>query len=416
MKNKIFTFAILFVILNSSILIVNCFAQWMIQNSGTTAILNDIQFINENTGYVCGSGTILKTTNKGNNWISLSHPATNKLFDDLYVVDSNTVYCVGFFETILKSTNGGENWIVIKNGPWGEGPSQRSVFFINPNTGWIGGTAYYIYKTTNGGTTFDSTYVFWGYFNDIYFKDSLTGLICADGSGMFKTTNGGLNWVQIQLPNGGVLGSFEKLNVINNQYVWVVGSDNKVYKSIDFGSSWDSIATVLGANECYCSCFSSMNTGWAGGTYGRLFKSTNGGYNWINQNLSTAYQRTIFFINDYTGWTCGGGGRILYTTTGGVTSITNNIGTIPEEFYLEQNFPNPFNSGTIIRYILTKPSKVELSIFDISGKKIRTLVSGYKSAGTYDVIFKADDLTTGIYFYKMTAGDFSQTKKLILLR
>ena len=210
MKKLLFALSFLMIV-HCTLNIENCMCQWMMQNSGTTSVLEDMQFINENTGLICGSGIILKTTNAGANWISQNQPATNILLDDIYVVDSNVAYCVGYFETILKTTNGGTNWFAIKNGPWGDGHSFQAVFFINELTGWYAGTNTYIYKTTNGGNSFDSSYVFWNYFNDIYFKDSLNGLVCADASGMYKTTNGGLNWTEIQLPNAGVLGNLNKI-------------------------------------------------------------------------------------------------------------------------------------------------------------------------------------------------------------
>ncbi len=416
MKNIIRALLLTFIIYHVSI-IDNCRSQWNIQLSGTTAILEDMQFINSKTGWICGSGIILKTTNGGTNWFTQTHPATNKTLDDIYVVDSNVAYCVGYWETILKTTNGGENWIALKNGPWGEGQCYESVYFLDDNTGWIGGSNYYIYKTTNGGISFDSTYVFWGYFQDIYFKDSLHGIVCAYGSGLFTTSNGGLNWLFIQLPNGGVLGDLHKLNIINNKYVWVVGTDDLVFHSTDFGATWDSIGRVIGSDIVYCSFFSSMNTGWAGGSYGRLFKSTNGGYNWINQNLATAYQRAIVFIDDYTGWTCGGGGRILHTNTGGVTTLSDNNKNIPEEYVLEQNFPNPFNAGTIIDYSLSRNAFIELSIFNIAGKRINTLVNKTQNPGNYKVIFKSGDLPSGIYFYRLLINNSKQiTKKMIIAK
>lgn len=416
MKNIIRTLLLIIIVYHVSI-IDNCRSQWNIQLSGTTAILEDMQFINAKTGWICGSGIILKTTNGGTNWFTQTHPATNKTLDDIYVVDSNVAYCVGYWETILKTTNGGENWIALKNGPWGEGHCYQAVFFINSLTGWVGGTNTYIYKTTNGGVSFDSSYIFASYYNDIYFKDSLNGLACADCLGMYKTTNGGLNWSIIELPNSGVLGNLNKINVVNSNYCWVVGSDNKVFFSSNFGDNWDSIGRAKGSDIVYCSFFSSMNTGWAGGSYGRLFKSTNGGYNWINQNLATAYQRAIVFIDDYTGWTCGGGGRILHTNTGGVTSISDNNKYFPEEYVLEQNFPNPFNAGTIIDYSLSQNAFIELSIFNITGKMVKTLLNKYQNPGNYKVIFKSGDLPSGIYFYRLMINNSIQiTKKMIITK
>ena len=90
--------------------------------------------------------------------------------------------------------------------------------------------------------------------------------------------------------------------------------------------------------------------------------------------------------------------------------------TAPFEFVLEQNFPNPFNPATTIRYSLPKTSKVQIKIFDVLGSEIGTLINEEKPAGTYELTWKAADLPSGVYFYQIKAGEFTGTKKMILLR
>jgi photosystem II stability/assembly factor-like uncharacterized protein len=132
-------------------------AQWITIYPYTAGVgLLDFKFINQNTGWICGDYTILKTTNSGINWTVQNHPATNKYLYCIHPVDSNIVYCVGWFETVLKTTDGGNNWFALKNGPVGLPHSYESVFFINQYTGWFGGYGNYVYKTTNGGISFDS--------------------------------------------------------------------------------------------------------------------------------------------------------------------------------------------------------------------------------------------------------------------
>jgi myo-inositol-hexaphosphate 3-phosphohydrolase len=89
---------------------------------------------------------------------------------------------------------------------------------------------------------------------------------------------------------------------------------------------------------------------------------------------------------------------------------------IPEEFKLYQNYANPFNPVTKIKYQISKPGLVTLKIYDILGKEVTTLVQEEKSAGTYEVEFEGTNLPSGIYFYKLTSGDNSETKKMTLLR
>ena len=125
-----------------------------------------------------------------------------------------------------------------------------------------------------------------------------------------------------------------------------------------------------------------------------------------------------------------------YAPTGSVTAtvslaIHNNVvicGTtsrvvglegqnnIPTAYALQQNFPNPFNPVSIIRYDIPKANFVRISVYDILGEEIRSLVSEEKNPGTYEVTFDAKNLPSGIYFYTIRAGEFSQSRKMILMK
>jgi hypothetical protein len=99
------------------------------------------------------------------------------------------------------------------------------------------------------------------------------------------------------------------------------------------------------------------------------------------------------------------------------TSI-QNINEVANSYSLSQNFPNPFNPTTNIKYGLTKSGFVTLKVYDLVGKEVATLVNQNQNAGTYIVDFKANDyaLTSGIYFYKISSGDFSEVRKMILTK
>jgi outer membrane protein assembly factor BamB len=86
------------------------------------------------------------------------------------------------------------------------------------------------------------------------------------------------------------------------------------------------------------------------------------------------------------------------------------------EYILEQNYPNPFNSTTNIRYAIPESGRVTLTIYDLMGSEVAKLIDRYQEAGRYDVIFQPKDLASGIYFYKLTSGNYAATKKLILLK
>jgi hypothetical protein len=95
--------------------------------------------------------------------------------------------------------------------------------------------------------------------------------------------------------------------------------------------------------------------------------------------------------------------------------FTSPVGNLPYRFTLEQNYPNPFNPATTISYNIPIQTEVRIAVFDILGKEVTTLVNAVKQPGTYQVTFDASRLTSGIYFYQMQAGSYTQTRKMMLL-
>ncbi|MDD3558424.1 MAG: T9SS type A sorting domain-containing protein, partial [Melioribacteraceae bacterium] len=89
----------------------------------------------------------------------------------------------------------------------------------------------------------------------------------------------------------------------------------------------------------------------------------------------------------------------------------------PEKFHLSQNYPNPFNPSTVIKYSIAGQQEfVTLKVFDVLGREIATLVNKKQSPGNYSVTFDARELSSGVYFYQLTAGKAKETKKMILSR
>jgi hypothetical protein len=100
------------------------------------------------------------------------------------------------------------------------------------------------------------------------------------------------------------------------------------------------------------------------------------------------------------------------------TSVTDVEATqiLPFEFSLSQNYPNPFNPSTNIQYAISSRQFVTIKVYDILGNEITTLVNDYRDAGIYNVQFTMHNLASGIYFYTLQAGDFVESKKMILLK
>ena len=108
--------------------------------------------------------------------------------------------------------------------------------------------------------------------------------------------------------------------------------------------------------------------------------------------------------------------KILVDFQNTITGIVQTNSLLPEKFELYQNYPNPFNPSTTIRYDLPRQSRVKIVVYDILGRKVATLVDEPKKAGRYQVIWNANRRGSGVYFYRLQAGDYSTTKKLLLLK
>jgi hypothetical protein len=125
----------------------------------------------------------------------------------------------------------------------------------------------------------------------------------------------------------------------------------------------------------------------------------------------------VHFADSATGWAVGSWGKILKTTNGGVSFVEENeISKIPTDYSLTQNFPNPFNPSTSIKYSIPKVSQVQIKVFDILGNEIETLVNEEKQNGTYELTWYAKGLPSGVYFYQLKAGSYIETRKMVLLK
>jgi hypothetical protein len=99
-----------------------------------------------------------------------------------------------------------------------------------------------------------------------------------------------------------------------------------------------------------------------------------------------------------------------------ITDVSDENETFPTEYSLYQNYPNPFNPSTKIKYSVPQTSQVQIKVFDVLGNEIATIVKEEKPIGNYEVEFDARELSSGIYFYQLNAGNFVETKKMLLIK
>ncbi|HPN75184.1 MAG TPA: SMP-30/gluconolactonase/LRE family protein [Candidatus Marinimicrobia bacterium] len=109
-------------------------------------------------------------------------------------------------------------------------------------------------------------------------------------------------------------------------------------------------------------------------------------------------------------------GNSVYRVRPFVTSINKEDSSLPKSFGLSQNYPNPFNPTTKITYSIPVTSNVMITVYDVSGKEVVTIEDCQKKAGTYTLLFNAEKLASGVYYYNLTANEFSSTKKFVILK
>jgi len=242
---------------------------------------------------------------------------------------------------------------------------------------------------------------------------------------IFRTTNSGTDWTNITgiLPDR--FPSDIAVDPINDNIVYITfygfGSGH-VFKSTNSGDIWADIsdnlpdipapAVVVDPNN--------INHIYVGTDVG-VFVSTTGGGNWqdFNDGLPGAVQVMDFNITTVNNvirvMTHGNGAYERKLLSQISSSIANEL-PISSGFMLEQNYPNPFNPITRIQFAISSRQFVSLKIYDILGNIIATLVKEEKPVGEYEVEFNGANLPSGIYLYQLKAGDFIETRKMVLLK
>jgi photosystem II stability/assembly factor-like uncharacterized protein len=390
-------------------------------NNYTPKEANSVYFLNSNSGIVAGSnGLIMRTTNAGNTWNTIE---TNRItnFSCMHFPDLNTGYIIGWDSafSLMKSTNGGANWFNLNNH---EGGMYDDIFFVNSNTGFVLKRFWNpLSKTTDGGNnwTVDLSIQQNGNYKKIYFINENTGFI--SGLGMLMTTNCGITWDTVL---NSAYNNLNEIYFINSNTGFVTRNsnnipDSSIFKTTNAGINWFGI--ISNFYNLRSIQFINENTGFAvAGS--AVLKTTNGGYQWFAESINSPFNcNDLFFTSGNEGYVVGNYGMILKTTNGGVGF--NTISEVfPQYFSLSQNYPNPFNSATKIRFSIkysdshVRNSIVTLKVYDLLGREITTLVNQELNPGIYETTFDGSYLTSGIYFYNIKVGNYSETKKLVLIK
>jgi hypothetical protein len=196
-----------------------------------------------------------------------------------------------------------------------------------------------------------------------------------------------------------------------------VGEYGTILRTTNGGTTW-TMQTSGTVNDLIGVSFTDANNGTAVGASGTILRTTNGGTLWaIQKSGTTNWLLDVFLSSPNIGVVVGECGTILRTTNGGVSFIEEEqIDEIPTEFLISQNYPNPFNPSTKLSYSITQSSLVTLKVFDVLGSESETLVNEEKTVGNYELNWNAANLPSGVYFYRLQAGEYTSVKKMILLK
>ena len=364
-------------------------------------------------------------------------------------------------DIVTATTDQGATWSRSDSGL-----NSHTLYALFPRTNdlFAGTTGSGAYRSTDGGISWSpanaglngNAATVW----DMAYDG--TYLYAATSSGIFRSSNSGGQWVQ---RTSGITDSLTMKLIAANGVV-CCGTRSSVYRSTNAGESWT--AATDGLPQYYQPTdFAAVGGYLFVSITGGVYRSADNGAHWIltgaglpsypDVQALLAYPRSApnhpalfaglnnggVYVSQDTGLTwvdCGSGlagpgvnvsclvadqGMLFAGTPGGgvwrrpITQMVTALGRLaqgPAGFVLEQNYPNPFNPHTTITFGLPRSSLVHLSVFDILGRELSVLADGRRDAGVYSVEFDGVNLASGVYFYRLQAGEFTQAKRLLLLK
>ena len=338
-------------------------------------------------GFDWGKKGINKSTNGGDAWypINIDDYIKSFAFDP---VDSNIIFAGGM-SGVYRSDDLGEKWqkiSIFNNNPLDYSEfkhisigNDNKTIFIASSSGFDWSYRYALLKTNDYGQTWTECNLRAN--SVLVLPDDPNIILGGQSTHIYRSTDSGDNWEIVH--SGFTNVSINNFQLINNNCI-TVGTSDGVYFSSDKGKTWFDISEGLGNRNIQCLSFS-------------------------KSPIPTLFAGTY-------------GGGIYRKIIDNILSVEPNKDII-QEYRLFNNYPNPFNPNTTIRYSIpvetlhaTSLQYVTLKIYDILGREISSLVNEEKAPGNYEVKFDGSNLSSGVYFYRLQAGTFSETKKFVLMK
>jgi hypothetical protein len=370
-------------------------------------------------------GLVFRSRDDGASWspqISFLDPVTEFCAKEGFLF-------AGMYRSVYRSFDQGTTWASADSGL----PDPPEIYTLcasapdapDPGNLFAGTGSNGVFLSTNNGTS-------WTAINDgLPLRDSADyvfvsclaaseqNLFAGTGdSGVYLSTNSGTNWRAVNngLPVNTYVTALAGIPNGDGSIHLLAGTSAGVYRTTDNGATWSAANAGMPASAVNTFAVTGTNI-FAGIWYQGVYLSTNGGTTWTEVNSGLVDPSVTCLTT---------GGTHLYAGTESglwkrpisdmVTTVSHRTDQTPNTFSLEQNYPNPFNPGTIIRYQLPMVNYVSLKVYDLLGREVATLVNEVKLPGSYTVEWNASGLASGVYFYRLRAGDFADVKKLVVLR
>jgi hypothetical protein len=399
---------------------------WINTNVGVSnTIVNCLAALpNESSGIDLFAGTydgVFRSSDEGVNWMKVNSGLTN---DNVYTLaTSGQQLFAGTYDGIFLSADHGTSWRKISSGL-----TDTTVYAITAAVKRNGDTSIFAGINRRGVFRADSNgRADWIEINSGLSTKNISFLTASDtnlftgGSDILRCTVDSAKWTRAD--SGLTAHVYTIAPSQNGAYLFAGTYSQGAYLSTNNGVYWTHIWSGLpGYPTIRSFAITGMNTFAAIENYG-VYLTKNNGTQWREVNTGLPHPNVYTLLISGTTLYAGthGGGVSKRPLSEMITSVGDPSGEVTSAFRLDQNYPNPFNPSTVISYSLPVDSWVTLKVFDVLGREVTTLVNEEKKIGRYEFEFSAiggnaSTLSSGVYYYRLTAGQFIETKKLILMK
>ena len=389
---------------------------WQYTNDGLSGCLVKA-LISFNDGILAGTigNGIFRSTDSGITWNSVTSGISALRIYSFF--ETNDILFAGAgdamtgeprkgYAGIFRSTDNGINWTDVSN--YWTNQSIHCFTRLGSNL-YAGAAAYGVFCSTDSGITWNEGINNWQ--NGPVIALTVYDSIIFAGTtinGILYSTDEGTTWIHSDFEGVYSLFSFDHV-------IYTGPMDGGAYASADSGKSW--YPDGLEGLDVYT--FAANNGNLFAGTSSGVFLRNNSTKEWIDVSQPGMPFEIRALATDTQSLFLGSGqGSVVWKRP--LREMISSVGTsaayVPGKFILEQNYPNPFNPATVIEYQIPGEDFVSLKVYDILGKEVATLINGVKRAGSYRFEFNAASLPSGVYFYRISTGNYTAVKKMLLLR